>query len=538
MFNLTVEIGDGGVIGKVNLGIDASKVVQNLEYTTSSGGTATIGAGTDWRAQVRYRGYRDASGGFVSVNDNVAFVNSDALADTTGLGIYSDLVTTGYIGFRDTVYAGNVYFIGTNTGIDGTGPQQNGAAWRDINGDYVYTSTSGAVTKTAWSNRQYGNLYFWGSKTPIVSNSGDEVNYNLSGINSLNLVLREDTGFESMTSKYLSNKLFTGTDNEMVVNYDSNIGNVNNWRSYAGAYDSHFVGSAGYDPIGSSLNSYLTVQDDAMDTVAEVRQTYLPSGVEAFEDSATQLDIASCTSLGSGNYYISSDGANTEWDGSKTYCLDHLIYINADNLTTPAVVLIDGVKLYLGRNTMGSDQACGFRMIGSGEEDDSKKVVFILVNGGQIIVGPNETASISYHPGIIDTHCFKTSDYYDITKLDQTTIPRFFIFGLDPNNNPGSILNCPVSMSTEKAVLTAFVGLYPQSTPRGGGGGVFGYGNTSVNTIYYGRISCGGFKYGAGDSLNIPYCPTIPSVTPNRPYAYRDNTDYSIVVEECGFYTA
>ena len=557
MFNMTVELGDGGVIGKVNIGIDASKVIQTLDYVEfDDRGYATersIDAATNQATQVRYRGPRNSGGGLISeVHDNIVFINgtpSGTSTDTTGLGIYADLITTGMIEFRDTVYAGNVYFVGQDTGIDGNGPSQNQAALRDYNGNAIYrrSYTSGGVTnaRTDWSNRQYGNLYFWGSRTPITSQQTDHNTFSLYGINSINLIQRNNTGFEGMTIKYESGKLFTDFsdtvgehDNEMVVNYDTNISNISNWESYAGSYASQFVGSDGYNPIGTSLNSYLIVQDDAMNTAAKVRDYYLPNGVEAFEDAATELDIG-VSSIGSGNYYLSRDNAQTSWNNRyKYYCLNHEISINSDNLSSPIVILIDGVRLVLGENTIHDvNHFCGFKMNGDNDTDNAK-VIFILVNGGQIFVGPDALTSVEYHPGIIDTHCFKGANYYDITKLDQTTIPRFYIFGLDPNNNPGSPTDCPVAMTSENAVLTSFIGLFPQTTPRGGGGGVFGYGNTSLNTIYYGRISCGSFKYAGGTSLNIPYCPSIPEQTPNRPYAYRDNTDYSVVVEECGFYTA
>ena len=85
--------------------------------------------------------------------------------------------------------------------------------------------------------------------------------------------------------------------------------------------------------------------------------------------------------------------------------------------------------------------------------------------------------------------------------------------------------------------MTAYLGFYP-STSNAPGGGKLSLNNIGNTDVFYGRISAGGIDgHDTGNFLYVPYCPGLPGTVDTRNSAYRDNTDYSVVVDECGYFT-
>ena len=129
----------------------------------------------------------------------------------------------------------------------------------------------------------------------------------------------------------------------------------------------------------------------------------------------------------------------------------------------------------------------------------------------------------------------------NMSNLDQSVSPRCYIFSLYESSGTetaGEAPGYPVFWDqNEHRVLTAHLGFFPQSDPSATGACHFSGRDFGLDDVYYGRVSAGGIDMTSGNFFFIPYCPTPTTDVDDRGSAYRDNTDYSVVVDECGYFT-
>ncbi len=479
-FHIPVNLGGGGLLNSCNFGIDASKFDGHV----------------DRDYQVRY-------------NDpnNVAFIHNMNLSNQDGCGYYCHLLTDGILSMPDGVYAWDVYFMGAGAGLDLNGPGQNNPARRNTDGSYISSNPSGTP--------QYGDLYFWGTTNPFRNGASTAIrsDFTFYGVNDINFDLYDDgssrTGFSGGVS--LSNQnlqQITG-----YIEYESGISVTS-----AIASRLHSAHSEGWDPtVDAGMDAFMHPDADQMDTIDEVIATYgAPADIAS---SATALDLdmrASAVTIGAG-----------------TYVIDSLARIRSDvtlDLSSGSIIILvtNGANIVFdtGNTHMFITNASG-----------SNRVVFLLDNNptqSQIILGGDSSGNCGPDgTGIIDVACYSgsTSDI-DLTKINQTVNPACFILSLYTGGTPVRY------MANHDTALTASLGFFPQSDPNGGGGGRLFAHACDSDILYYGRISAGGIETDGANSLQIPYCPPQTDDSSVRNYAYRDNTDFSVVAEECEYFTA
>ena len=216
-----------------------------------------------------------------------------------------------------------------------------------------------------------------------------------------------------------------------------------------------------------------------------------------------------------------SSSQNTPAFGEKIQIETDLHSIQI-NLNGGDIVIFLDASISIGS---ASSDIAGFQILGSAEHN----VYFILNDNSPVfkITGPDD----SLWAGLFDSRCFTTTQPTDIHNLDQTQVPRFYI--LSTYSNGTQLQLC----GNHHWVCTAMIGLFPSSQGGSDGGRISVYQGEDDNIIY-GRIAAGGFYVGAGNGFNIPYCPTVPGDITYREEAYRSNTDFSVVNEECGYFTA
>jgi hypothetical protein len=336
------------------------------------------------------------------------------------------------------------------------------------------------------------------------------------GVNSLNFDLRDDgagnrTGFTGGVA--LSNQNLQGIAAlHGSVYYESGAG-VTSGNGSVPAQSR----SAGWDPVvAAGMDDMLNVAPEEMDTIDEVIATY---GAQAdIIASATSLDFSTTHLVTSGTYVV---------DTTQNIADDVTFDLSGGSI----VVLVTG-----GASINFTTGGKFFYIVnGSG----SNRVTFLLDNDGgasEICIGGSHATAGPDNCGIVDVSCFIGSDYTDPTKINQTVNPHCYILSLYTGGTPVRY------EGNHKLVLTASLGFFPQSqpVPLENTGGHLYFHATDSDMIYYGRISAGGIECegGGGNQINIPYCPPESGDGSVRSYAYRDNTDFSVVTDECQYYTA
>ena len=483
MFNLTVNLGEAGMLNRCNFGVDVNR----------------LGPNTNADQQNPY---------ITPNNDNVMFIHgttAPTTSNTAASGFYCRVIFDGVAYLRDATFNDNVYFVGENAGLDWTTTSQFNIA----------------------ANGNRGNMYFWGTRAPFYTTSGGTaVPRTGAGTDSLTMSTIENIYFDSRALDATGtgiqlNTSYTGFDQFNYTNPNDDFG-VNGHVFYEtgsvtapalqGSWQSFGTGTD--ETPSSFLNKYLKYDPDQMDTITEVQAAYCGHTATALSLSATELP--------SGSYFSISGGT-----------LDHIIDCSTDG---EVVIYVNG-KLDI---CNGNGQAAGFSF-----ESGTGHVIFIIQGSGQIrLVGGNASndanpgesdAGKSYACGFIDATCFDSIDsdfqHVSITDLNQTTIPHFYIYATTTSASLGT----PIVYSEW---YTDYSGFYPSSENGHDGNRLFVY--NGPGTVYYGRIAAGGLDVpqGSGGNLNVPYCPKIPGGLPLRSEAYRDNTDYSVVADECFYFTA
>ena len=480
MFNFVVNLGDGGHLNRTSIGMTASSVSND-------------------------RGNMNRH----TADDNIVFIHNPTTNDAEGLGLYSRTITDGYLSAFDSVIAADLFIIDPNPGDLTTGTAHAGLMF----GNNPNLNQGGTV----------GDVYFWGTPSPFMQWDGSntnpltttQINWN-GGVNNLYFDSVEVTNPDDGTTTYSGFENFGITvdsqtlniggnwtyDRAAVINglsYMNGTGSSSKWQLDEGA---NWVSSLG-------IESYTTVDDALIDTIDEVvgPDGYAAELAEAYEDGHT-LNLNTATSLSAGTYLVSANATITDT-------------INVDLSAGDVVIVVDDNKtVTLNKN--------GYLALLSGGDGE---LIFLLQSGAQIILN-NDSDNSS---GIYDVDCFLSTatSYYDATGLDQTKIPRCRIFSLYTGGTPVRVLG-----NAGNKVLTAFLGFYPQSTPNASGGGHFYVNAAGTGFCYYGRISAGGIDEIGASQLIVPYCPNDPESVDIRATAYRDLTDFSVVADESGYFTA
>ncbi len=479
MFNLTVDLGDTGMLNSVNFGLDASKIT----------GTARAG-------QFEYM-----------ADDNVMFLHGTGTSDQDGSGFYCKVISDGVIYLRDVVFADNLYLIGQNAGFD-----------------WSTTSQSGLANSNA-----RGNIYFWGTRYPFYINgttprTADTASVNLKTFENMYFDLRpidaagsgltyniNTQGFQSGTDG--TNARFTYSNPSGMFGIHGTVYYENGITVTSGQNTSGWQRFDGDQTPAALVNKYLKVDEDQLDTVGEVQAQLCGNMGDADEITATEL--AATTSLGADSYTITG-GTLDHWIDLST-AGDTYIYVTGDLSIT---------------NKDGGNGG-GFRLAKTGSDIHA---YIIIVGNAHITIDGGNGMSETNCCGFVDQRCFNGTNYNNVTKLNQTTTPRFYIFTTGTGNNTDFALKMGNSGHHNNMTITAYIGFYP-SVSRGTNGRAVWFEEGSINNVFYGRIAASGLSTKTGDNFNIPYCPTVPDSKPNRPEAYRDNTDFSVINEECGYFT-
>ena len=488
MFQMTVELGNPGMFNSFNAGVDAHN----------------LGSDTDRRNQMEYT----LPDGTVP-DDNIVFLNGDAQSDRDGSGFYTRVIITGDAYLRDAVFTDDVYVVGQDAVLN-----------------IVDTSQLDAPSRES----RRGNAYFWGTNRPFeTTQRGATATF--STFNNIYFDYRDIDAPSSSVQLNTSSTGFTNAGGFTVdgTPYLRGYGNTHPWSiagnvSYEAGGGGTYLASApsgwnsfsnGSDVVPSDLNNYLSVDDSMIDTVGEVLDPVNGYGTLADHSDAIEITSATTSLTGGHYYYIGTGGLSLN---SR---------INCDVSGGPITVYVTG---NLTINSSSGD--AGFFITSPAGTENY--VNFVLQNNKTIQVTSRDTSHAS---GFVDTRCFSGTSY-SYANIDQTSIPRFFVFA---GYTGGTAMTLGDSGSNGGVVCTAFLGFFP-STRRGSDGARLGLENVAAGSgmVYYGRIACGGMGNGtnAGGNLNIPYCPSIQGQLNYRQEAYRDNTDYSVVTDECGYFTA
>lgn len=481
-FHLPVNLGEAGTLDSVNIGLNASYITDN-----------------DRHNQVRF-----------DADDNICFLHNPVTSTAQdGSGFYCHLICDGMAFFQNSVYAWDAYFLQRDSAhpagynFDG-GASSTDAATRGLTGNPATAS-----------NNQWGDLYFWGTDRPFsyAGLAPSSNAFELRGINDIYLDYREDDSGNRVGFAGLAGNTFI-SQNFQELHGDIHYEDISITPAGGGAtWVSH---SAGWDPVVTNgMDSYLNVSAEEMDTIDEVVAKY--NG-----ELATATTITSLSAItGSGAYVL--DGSST-----NSYYVESNVSLDVSGGEI-LIFLTNGANLYIGESNVF------VKITGSGNH----KVVFLLCDGSVIHIGTGRYGART-NTGIVDTACFPAgATSYPVNTVNQTTNPRCYILSEYTGGWP---VQCD---GNNQMVLTASLGFFPQSTPDAGGGGrVFFYNANNTNT-YYGRISAGGIDTGSmgaggssGGNLNVPYCPPENDGGTVRTYAYRDNTDFSVVQDECMYFTA
>lgn len=481
MFQMCVELGNPGMFNSFNCGIDAHRASSD----------------TDRRHQYEYR---LPSG--ETPDDNIIFLNGDATSNRDGSGFYTRVIATGHCYLRNSVFTDDVFFVGQDAVFD-------------------FENTSSLNAPDTGYETQRGNAYFWGVHRPFATT---EVNATTS-MPTFNNIYFDYRDVDDPASSIQLNTSTTGFTNDGGYTIDG----TPYLRGYNGAHPWGIGGSVFYEAGGSGayltpapsswntfanntdkvpdIDRYLTVDDSQMDTVGEVVDTY-----GTLADHSSAIEITSATTAISTNanqYYI---------DGTA---IDHSINVDVSG---------GDVIVYVKSSFELKNGGCFYVTSAAGAEHN---LVFILEGSSSISVHTSDASKIT---GFVDTRCF--SGGYAYANIDQTTIPRIYVFSTYTGSTAMTLGD---SATNGGVVCSAFLGFFP-SSPRGSNGSALMLHNVNAGSgmVYYGRIACGSIPNStdAGGNLNIPYCPSIPGSIDYRQEAYRDNTDFSVVTDECGYFTA
>jgi len=492
MFQMTVELGNPGMFNSFNVGVDASRC---------------SAADTDRRHQWEYH-LPDGT----YPDDNIVFLNGDATSNRDGSGFYSRVIATGHCYLRNAVFTDDVFFVGQNSVLD-------------------FENTSSLNAPDNHYETRRGNAYFWGTNRPFATT---EVNATTT-METFNNIYFDYRDIDATTSSVQLNTTSTGFTNDGGYTIDGrpylrgynnthpwNIaGNVHYEAGGGGAYLSSAPSgwqsfSNGTDMV-SNINTYLTVEDSMIDTVGEVTDPSGGYGTHSDHSDAIEITSATTNLTGGNFYYIGSSGLQLKKP------------ITCDVSGGPITIYV------LGNLTILNDSGTSAGFIINTPAGAENYVNFVLENSASISVSARNTSTFS---GFVDSRCFGGSTSYTYANIDQTSIPRFFIFS---GYTGGTAMTLGDSGTNGGVVCTAFLGFFP-STTRGNNGSSLMLHNVNAGTgmVFYGRIACGSIPNStdAGGNLNIPYCPSIQGQLNYRQEAYRDNTDYSVVADECGYFTA
>lgn len=478
-FDIGVNLGDGGSFNSCVIGFD-------VDYYNKTD--------ANYNNQVSWR----PTGG--AADDNIIFLHNPTFNENDNFGFYATTLTDGVLGFRDATFARDFYLLGENAGIDLAAMNQGVAATRRTNG--------------STGDRQYGNIYFYGTQTPFVSGAhagpfSGSLNgqYTFRGINNLVFDIRrvpahtEDgtavpeqwIGFDNFNVDITSQSMDHFSTVTGGIVYETGVTGFTNSTGHTAE-----VQATGWDSDAAAMyTNYITNYVDKMDTIDKVINHY-----GSYEAGAANLDLTSVATVSAGNYLINSSMSID----NKTITFD----MSGDNI----LVFVDGATITLSNKAY-------FKITGSNPD---AKVLFFLKNGAKIVINDNS--------GIVDLRCFDGDytnfDYADLNQGKDHT-PRCIIYSLYTAN--GAHDNYPVYFGqNQHRILTAFLAFYPQSDPNGTGGCHLGMNNPGHDKIlYYGRISAGGIDVPNGGFLYIPYCPGITGEANYRDTAYRDATIFSVI---------
>ena len=507
-FNITCDLGEGGTFSQCCIGFDIA---------------AARMRGLNYRTQVAY-----------DKPDNIVFLHSGTLNTEGDFGFYSTLLCSTVVHFREAVFARDVYFLGSDAGLD------------------IHNQNHGAQTRLDGS-AQNANMYFWGTSNPIRYNGGLSGTgaWTLNGISNIyfdrattrTAVQDADgrepdeegwvptysyavTGFEGMSSNptTFSVQNFQSLPASATLHYEYGITGFTNssGRTFveegASAYgsDGSVVNAdALFDPVEANgiIENYVDVDPTMTDTIAEVRDDYLPN----YANAKTVTSLSGSVSKPASPYTAYLIKTSTDLGGVSF------------NITDGEIIIFCDGNIDINFSSIAT-------ISGSGDAS----VTFILMNGAEIHLIGDQTNGA----GIVDTRCYRagTTNYLDLLNLDQTQRPRCFIYSLYTGGKPLSFDN------NNKTVVNAYVGFYSSGASVGGGNYIptQGHGQQGVISIncmndqvyLYGRVAAGNIeRRNGGNYFYMPYCPELPSSLTDRGYAYRDATDYSVVSGESGYFT-
>lgn len=510
-FNVGLNLGDGGSFNSCVIGFDVN------HYPTTSDEPAYF---------VSWRPANPAD------DDNIAVVHHPTYNGRDKMGFYSTVITDGVLSFRDSVFARDVFFLGEDAGFSLDVNQSTAAVYNTVGGEF---SSSGGTP-------QYGNFYFWGTNSPfydedvisywpreanLVEHTGN-ITFSFRGVNGMYFDYSSDASHPGFTGSSIGTFTQQAYDNDTSNTLRSSIQelHIESGISYGNAsgFGSRVTPeSEGWNSIAAANNSYLTPGSGETDTIDELYDS--PDGMFhgklPAEESEHDLSYycvpngnAAVNTMTTGVYRFSSN-ASVTIPANNTCCMD---------VSGGDIIIFFDANVVLNMNTHSYIQ-----ITGSGDG----RVIFLLEDNARIVMNS--------YSGIYDKQCFKTFDdsapesSLNVPNLNQTKCPRCYIFSL--YTGCGGDQSPVYFNQNEYRVLTANLGFYPQSDPSDSGACHFSFNDPGLDDVYYGRISAGGIDNDSGHFFYIPYCPSPPGATPDRDTAYRDNTDYSVVQGESGYFT-
>ena len=486
-FNLQVELGDGGLLNSVVVGYDVS------------GG----------------RNYSNATP--YDADDNIIFLHKPTFNSLDNMGFYCTLLTDGRIRFQDAIFTREAVFMGAEAGLDVANQIDAAANSADYVDFYfwgttypIYRSGSPSLTTTNYRMSGINSIYFdrmrYNSAAYDPSRPVDESNnpYPASRKNDADVI----SGFEGYTQTFASQNLpGTGT-----LYYDYEITGITNSGS-AWTFTSQGSASSPWEPSAArGYGQYLITDPNKDDTIDELLDHVVSeSGAAAGATELTAAQKSGSVPVTAGTYMISS---------SWTVTSD----VTFDVTSGPITLYIDeSISMNSGRFIIKSN-------------DEGQQVN----NDLTIVITKNHMITLFDNSGIVDDRCFNGA--YTEANINQTKTPRCVIYSLSTRSDSGLNNECALYFGpNNNHFLTAYVAFYPVDSDgdgigHDGGGALFG-GIADPNDVIYGRFSVGGIYKASGNFFRLPYCPSYPSTENNRGYAYRDNTDYSVVGEESGYFT-
>lgn len=448
--------------------------------------------------------------------DNITFIHNAKQNSVDGFGWYTTLVADGVVQMRDSVFARDVIFIGENAGLDIGGGQMLGQ------------------TK--------GNFYFYGTMTPFSAN-GTQVNSTTFSFYGNNYIFDRNNatnvGFENYGMEWISQNLrdITGTlyyENGIRINgtvgrpTENFTGDMtpSNYRAYANQVDPLRVDTIAEAAENHGFQTDFRLLDHLSDHPATCTEDH------GTTDTFTPIALATTTSLGAGNYYVTDSNLN------------HNIAIDISS---------GSVYLYLsnGLNFSCPDDSNAFITVNGGSASNDNNL-YIILKSGTAVTFNNER---SHYIGIVDTGCYSQhprrspdsemremtstldpsgDNYNDPRYLDQTRTPHIYLFSAGKGTAEYQ-LNF---IGNGRETFTGYVGFYPSTQGGTDDAGVSYNGpNGSQRVLFYGRLSVSALKKLSGSYLYMPYCPAPPTGLSDTNTPSRDGTDYSVVSDGCGFYS-